>query len=149
MFSSTLFGRWNIISGRPPKTPLPALISGPAAGDPWPGNDPAPQPISDEWFEVVYPLERRNIINTREYKPGLKNAGGREVFETWRKALNGPEPCIEIQSASLEEDSYGIIPTGVRPLDTGFRKTDRNLGQIQSIAYFSIPQEHLASSKTL
>ena len=29
-----------------------------------------------------------------------------EIFETWRKALDGPELCIEIQSATLEEDSY-------------------------------------------
>ena len=90
----------------PPKTPLPALNSGPTAGDPWPANVTAPRSISDEWFEVVCPPERRRIINTREYKPNLVNAGGREVFETWRKALDGPEPCIEIQSASMDEDHY-------------------------------------------
>ena len=90
----------------PPITPLPALISGPTAGDPWPANDPAPRSISDEWFEVVCPPERRKIINTREYKPSLRDAGGREVFETWRRALSGPEPCIEIQSATMEEDSF-------------------------------------------
>ena len=90
----------------PPRTPLPALISGPTVGDPWPENNPAPRSISEEWFEVVCPREKRKIINTREYKPSLKNAGGREVFETWRKALDGPEPCIEIESATREEDLY-------------------------------------------
>ena len=90
----------------PPRTPLPALISGPTAGDPWPANDPAPRSISEEWFEVVCPRERRKIINTREYKPSLRDAGGKEVFETWRKALDGLELCIEIESATREEDSY-------------------------------------------
>ena len=93
----------------PPISPLPALISGPTAGDPWPANDPAPRSISDEWFEVVCPPERRKIINTREYKPNLVNSGGREIFETWRKALSGPEPCIEIQSATQEEDTYSQV----------------------------------------
>jgi len=90
----------------PPRTPIPALISGPSAGDPWPANDPAPRSISEEWFEVVCPREKRKIINTREIKPGLGEAGGREVLDTWKKALDGPEPCIEIESATQEEDLF-------------------------------------------
>jgi GDP-fucose protein O-fucosyltransferase len=93
----------------PPITPLLALISGPSAGDPWPANDPAPRSISDKWFEVVCPPERRKIINTREIKPHLWYAGGREVFETWKKALDGPEPCIEIQSATREQDNFSQV----------------------------------------
>lgn len=90
----------------PPRTPLPALISGPTIGDPWPANDPAPRSISEKWFEIVCPREKRKIINTREYKISLRGAGGKEVFETWRKVLDGPELCIEIESATREEDSY-------------------------------------------
>ena len=93
----------------PPISPLPSLISGPTVGDPWPANDPAPRSISGEWFEVVCPPERRKIINTREIKPYIREAGGREIFETWRKALNGPEPCIEIQSATREEDQFSQV----------------------------------------
>ena len=93
----------------PPRSPLPSLISGPTVGDPWPANDPAPRSISADWFEVVCPPERRKIINTREYKPNLREAGGREIFETWKKALDGPEPCIEIQSATTEEDQYSQV----------------------------------------
>ena len=39
------------------------------------------------------------------------------MFETWRKALDGPEPCIEIEV----NEGGGFIPAGVRPqaLDVG------------------------------
>ncbi|KDR82446.1 hypothetical protein GALMADRAFT_237772 [Galerina marginata CBS 339.88] len=91
----------------PPITPLPALISGPSVGGSWGPNDPAPRSISEKWYEVVCPPERRRIINTHEVKPALVNETGSVVFATWQKILlDAPESCIEIQPASREEDSY-------------------------------------------
>jgi len=91
----------------PPRTPTPALISGPGFGGPWEEGDTAPRSVSEDWFEIVCPPERRRMINTRDVKPALVNATGTEIFETWQKILlDAPESCLEIQSADFSEDLH-------------------------------------------
>ncbi|KAF8956990.1 hypothetical protein BDZ97DRAFT_1763272 [Flammula alnicola] len=73
-------------------------------------DDPAPRSITEKWFEVVCPPEKRRIINTRELKPALTNAPGSEIFAAWQKILlDAPESCIEIQSADTSEDAYSQV----------------------------------------
>ncbi|KDR71316.1 hypothetical protein GALMADRAFT_75159 [Galerina marginata CBS 339.88] len=91
----------------PPFTPLSALIAGPTVGGSWGPNDSAPRSVTEKWYEVVCPPEKRRIINTRDVKPGLGDATGAVVFATWQKILlEAPEPCIEIQPSIGEGDSY-------------------------------------------
>lgn len=91
----------------PPHTPLPALISGPAAGGPWEKGDNAPRSVSEAWFDVVCPESERRIINTRDVKPALRESLGDEVLAHWVKLLrDAPERCIEIMPADWEEDRY-------------------------------------------
>ncbi|KAF9485790.1 hypothetical protein BDN70DRAFT_870675 [Pholiota conissans] len=94
----------------PPRTPLSALISGPTVGGPWPENDPAPRSISEAWWEVVCPPERRRIIYTREVKPKVADLPGDQVFAAWQKVLlDAPESCIEIQGVDQSEDGYSQV----------------------------------------
>ncbi|KAK7033761.1 hypothetical protein R3P38DRAFT_2520195 [Favolaschia claudopus] len=39
-----------------PHTPLNAIVSGPVSGGPFDAGDPAPRAISEEWFDVVCPV---------------------------------------------------------------------------------------------
>ncbi|KAF9485826.1 hypothetical protein BDN70DRAFT_795096 [Pholiota conissans] len=91
----------------PPRTPLSALISGPTVGGPWEPNDHAPRSISEEWYEVVCPPEKRRIISTRDVKPLVNNLPGNELFAVWQKLLlEAPEKCIEIQPVDRSEDNF-------------------------------------------
>ena len=91
----------------PPRTPLSALIAGPTVGGPWPEGDPAPRAVSEKYFEIVCPPEKRRIINTRDVKPALADADGVEIFAAWQQILlDAPEQCIEIQPADRSEDGY-------------------------------------------
>ncbi|KIK69922.1 hypothetical protein GYMLUDRAFT_34323 [Collybiopsis luxurians FD-317 M1] len=82
----------------PPRTPLNALISGPAAGGPWEEGDTAPRAISERWYDVVCPPEERRIMNTREFKPPVWNSPGIDMLNHWAKVLReAPERCVEIQ----------------------------------------------------
>ncbi|KAF8892994.1 hypothetical protein BD779DRAFT_1609985 [Infundibulicybe gibba] len=92
----------------PPRTPLNAIISGPTSGAPWDEGDPAPRSISEDWFEIVCPVEERRVINTRDVKPAVQWSPGDEIFAHWQKLLtDAPERCIEIEPAPREEDGYG------------------------------------------
>ncbi|KAJ7473630.1 hypothetical protein B0H11DRAFT_1728982 [Mycena galericulata] len=85
------------------RTPLNAIVSGPVAGGPFEGDDPAPRAISQDWFDVVCPVRERRYINTRTVKPAVEQAPGIEVLTHWQKVLrDAPERCIEIIGA--EED---------------------------------------------
>ncbi|KAF8177010.1 hypothetical protein BJ912DRAFT_1132794 [Pholiota molesta] len=91
----------------PPRTPLSALISGPTVGAPWPVNDTAPRSISEEWWEIVCPPERRRIISVREVKPKVADLPGDQIFAAWEKVLlDAPESCIEIQAVDGSEDDH-------------------------------------------
>ncbi|KAJ7840605.1 hypothetical protein B0H14DRAFT_3695752 [Mycena olivaceomarginata] len=72
-----------------------------------PGNS-APRSVSEAWFNIVCPPHVRRLINTREVKPALAaNASGIEILKHWQKALlDATEGCIEIVSASMEEDMF-------------------------------------------
>lgn len=94
----------------PPRTPLNALISGPAAGGAWDPEDPAPRAVSENWFEVVCPWAERTKINTRDVKPAVWHAPGDEVLAHWAKALrDSPASCLEIVGASWEEDMFSQV----------------------------------------
>ncbi|KAJ7479327.1 hypothetical protein B0H11DRAFT_1725609 [Mycena galericulata] len=87
------------------RTPLNALISGPAAGGPFEEDDQAPRAVSTEWFDVVCPQSERRYINTRDVKPALAHAPGIDVLTHWQTLLRyAPERCIEIVAA--EEDPF-------------------------------------------
>ncbi|KAJ6586575.1 hypothetical protein B0H10DRAFT_2168048 [Mycena sp. CBHHK59/15] len=80
-----------------PRTPLPAIVSGPVAGGPFDSNDTAPRSVSSAWFDVVCPPDQRRYINTREVKPAVAGADGIEVLTHWQHVLlAAPERCIEI-----------------------------------------------------
>ncbi|KAJ3998831.1 hypothetical protein F5050DRAFT_1805612 [Lentinula boryana] len=71
----------------PPRTPLNALISGPAAGGPWDEGDEAPRAISERWYEV--------------------NSPGIDMLNHWAQVLrDAPERCIEIQG----DDKHDMFP---------------------------------------
>lgn len=183
MFSRIMFGRWinslvlllyrvltfrypeNDVQGeyyswarfefldRPPRTPLNAIISGPAAGGPWDAGDDAPRSISERWFEVVCPAKERRIINTRDIKPAIQWSMGDEIFETWRKLLlDAPEPCIEV--VAPEEDRDGYVQTfdlylwgsnRILPLWESFSKSpvSRLLGNSRIVSSAVVRNEYL------
>ncbi|KAF7308493.1 hypothetical protein HMN09_00698300 [Mycena chlorophos] len=101
-----------------PRTPLPAILSGPMAGGSWdaassPASAPVPRAISSDWFDVVCPVEERRIINTTDVKPHVPNGGsndaeGTEILGYWRKVLEeAPERCVEVVPAPHEVD---VVP---------------------------------------
>ncbi|KAJ7258729.1 hypothetical protein B0H12DRAFT_1048898 [Mycena haematopus] len=93
-----------------PRTPLNAIISGPMAGGSWDANDNAPRSISERWFDVVCPKERRRIIHTEDVKPALSELSGDAVFAHWQKLLLEAEDlCIEIVPPPWEVDSMPQI----------------------------------------
>ncbi|KAJ6600712.1 hypothetical protein B0H10DRAFT_2179042 [Mycena sp. CBHHK59/15] len=88
-----------------PRTPLPAIVSGPVAGGPFDSNDTAPRSVSSAWFDVVCPPDQRRYINTREVKPAVAGADGIEVLTHWQHVLlAAPERCIEIDMFSQTFD---------------------------------------------
>jgi hypothetical protein len=90
-----------------PRTPLTALIAGPAAGGPWDPHDPAPRSISADWFDIVCPVHERRIIHTRDVKPALADASGDTLFSHWATLLReAPERCIQIVPAPRTEDNF-------------------------------------------
>jgi len=91
----------------PVTTPLTALIAGPTVGEPWGPGDNAPRAISSKWWEVVCPLERRRIINTRDIKPKVWDIVGTEIFAEWQRVLSeSNDSCVEIVSLDMIEDTY-------------------------------------------
>ncbi|KAJ3936055.1 MAG: hypothetical protein NXY57DRAFT_932421 [Lentinula lateritia] len=91
----------------PPRTPLNALISGPAAGGPWDEGDEAPRAISERWYDIVCPYGERRFMNTREFKPPVWNSPGIDMLNHWSQVLrNAPERCIEIQG----DDEHDMFP---------------------------------------
>ncbi|KAF9068591.1 hypothetical protein BDP27DRAFT_1224103 [Rhodocollybia butyracea] len=93
----------------PPRTPLNALISGPAAGGPWDEGDDAPRSISERWFDEVCPPNELRIVNTREVKLAVWNSPGIDMLNHWADFLrNAPERCLEIQPDS-EHDMFPQI----------------------------------------
>ncbi|KAE9396113.1 hypothetical protein BT96DRAFT_997035 [Gymnopus androsaceus JB14] len=93
----------------PPRTPLNALISGPAAGGAFEAGDDAPRAISEHWFDIVCPYEQRRFINTREVKPAVWNSPGIDVLNHWAKVLReAPENCIEIQG-DYDHDMFAQV----------------------------------------
>ncbi|RXW24100.1 hypothetical protein EST38_g1789 [Candolleomyces aberdarensis] len=84
----------------PPRTPMAALMSGPAVGGEWPeGTKPAagsdsvgpPRAVSEEYFDLVCPPHKRRILRTSEVKPkdryDILLRPGREVFDIWLNLL--------------------------------------------------------------
>ncbi|KAF7357420.1 hypothetical protein MSAN_01338000 [Mycena sanguinolenta] len=87
------------------RTPLNAIVSGPMAGGSWDPDDPAPRSISERWFDVVCPKERRRLIHVRDVKPALADRPGDEVFAAWQKVLlEAEESCVEVVRPAWGED---------------------------------------------
>ncbi|KAJ7247751.1 hypothetical protein C8J57DRAFT_1673558 [Mycena rebaudengoi] len=64
-----------------PRNPLTTIISGPIAGGAFEPGDSTPRSISEAWFDVVCPKERRRYINTRDLKPAVANASGLAILQ--------------------------------------------------------------------
>lgn len=89
----------------PPKTPLSALLAGPAAGDLWGSGDDTPRSVSSEWFDVVCPRSERRFIPTSEVKQYVGWSEGDVIFDKWASLLReAPELCIEVTTSP--EDSF-------------------------------------------
>ncbi|KAK7037688.1 hypothetical protein VNI00_010914 [Paramarasmius palmivorus] len=81
----------------PPVTPLNALISGPAAGGPWEPHDPAPRSVSERFFNIVCPPERRKIISTLDVKPAVWYKSGIDILNHWAQVLKDETAnCVEV-----------------------------------------------------
>ena len=88
-----------------PRTPLPALLSGPSAGGLWDSGDDAPRSVSEHWFNIVCPQSERRIIFTGDVKPAIYWEEGDVIFQHWQKLLtDAPERCIEIQASNTKND---------------------------------------------
>ncbi|PBK95702.1 hypothetical protein ARMGADRAFT_924955 [Armillaria gallica] len=89
----------------PPKTPLSALLAGPAAGGLWGSGDDTPRSVSSEWFDVVCPRSERRFIPTSEVKQYVGWSEGDVIFDKWASLLReAPELCIEVTTSP--EDSF-------------------------------------------
>ncbi|KAK0487128.1 hypothetical protein IW261DRAFT_592540 [Armillaria novae-zelandiae] len=89
----------------PPRTPLSALLAGPAAGGLWESGDDTPRSVSSEWFDVVCPRSERRFIPTSEVKQHVGWSEGDVIFDRWASLLReAPEPCIEVTTSP--EDSF-------------------------------------------
>ncbi|TRM56921.1 hypothetical protein BD626DRAFT_516843 [Schizophyllum amplum] len=90
-----------------PRTPLNALVAGPAAGGEWDSDDDAPRSVTDTYFDEICPYDTRRFISTQEIKATMRWESGDAIFRAWRELLlNAPERCIEIVSGDREEDGY-------------------------------------------
>ncbi|KAJ7240722.1 hypothetical protein C8J57DRAFT_1438868 [Mycena rebaudengoi] len=90
-----------------PRNPLTTIVSGPIAGGAFEPGDSTPRSISEAWFDVVCPKERRRYINTRDLKPAVANASGLAILQHWQNTLlSAPENCIEVVPASADEDPF-------------------------------------------
>ncbi|KAL0574566.1 hypothetical protein V5O48_007403 [Marasmius crinis-equi] len=123
---------------RRPRTPLTALISGPSVGGPWEQGDSAPRAVSERYWEVVCPEERRKVYWTGDEKPKVPKpseeslrsspygyAGGPvgnnqqenwdspwgdAIYDHWKDLLlNSNESCVEIRPG-FEDGAYDSDP---------------------------------------
>ncbi|KAF9258031.1 hypothetical protein L218DRAFT_878110 [Marasmius fiardii PR-910] len=91
----------------PPRTPLNALIFGPAAGGLFDPNDPSPRAVSEKFFDIVCPHDRRKLLHTEDIKPNIGWASGIDILHSWAKILRDePAKCVEIIPASRSIDNY-------------------------------------------
>ncbi|KAL1753902.1 hypothetical protein FB107DRAFT_263945 [Schizophyllum commune] len=91
----------------PPRTPMNALIAGPAAGGEWDPEDPSPRSVSATYYDEVCPPEQRRVITTGEVKDTYRWESGDVIFRAWRDLLlDAPERCIEIVPEDREKDGY-------------------------------------------
>ncbi|KAK0185715.1 hypothetical protein F5146DRAFT_1071206 [Armillaria mellea] len=89
----------------PPRTPLSALLAGPAAGGLWESGDDTPRSVTSEWFDVVCPRSERRFIPTSEVKQQVGWSEGDVIFDRWADFLReAPESCIEVTTSP--EDSF-------------------------------------------
>lgn len=90
------------VVGWPPKSakiPLSAFIAGPMAGG---GEGMRPRFVSDEWWEVVCPSERRTRLDVGVVQRELELEWGRDpegydMLERWgRKLREMNDTCVEV-----------------------------------------------------
>ncbi|TFK70537.1 hypothetical protein BDN72DRAFT_532335 [Pluteus cervinus] len=116
-------------------TPLNALIAGPTAGGPWAPGDDTPRSVSDDYWQIVCPVNERKRIYTRDVKPHIRNSPGDEIFAYWKKLImDAPERCVEIVPSSQEEDNYPQVfdlwlwgSSRILPLWESFSKSPTSL----------------------
>ncbi|KDQ18539.1 hypothetical protein BOTBODRAFT_28926 [Botryobasidium botryosum FD-172 SS1] len=88
---------------RAPRVPLSALLGGPVTGDPWGPGETAPRAITDEWWEVVCPPERRVQVDAVAIKHRFNDtkADGLTLMRKWAKLLGDTQAsCVEIVPGS-------------------------------------------------
>jgi hypothetical protein len=78
--------------------PYNALLSGPAAGASWGPGDEHPRAISQQWWDVVCPSERRKVINADDIMKEVgKDSDGIRMLQQWASLLKDiPDNCVEI-----------------------------------------------------
>ncbi|KAL0570566.1 hypothetical protein V5O48_011385, partial [Marasmius crinis-equi] len=91
----------------PPRTPLNALISGPASGGPFEPGDMAPRSVSEHHFDIVCPPSERKLLHTEDFKPKIGWAPGIDILNYWAKILRDePARCVEIVPADRSIDNF-------------------------------------------
>ncbi|KAG9103757.1 hypothetical protein FRC06_008215 [Ceratobasidium sp. 370] len=103
--------------------PYNAFLWGPTSGAPWGEGDHHPRAISDKWWEVVCPLQRRKVINADDVVKEIgKELDGKEVMRQWTALLSEtPENCVEIIGAQIF-DFYLLGSTRILSLWKKFSK---------------------------
>jgi len=82
-----------------PRTPLPALITGPTAGGAWEQGDSSPRAVHEDFWNIVCPKDKVRIIATQDIKLeyGITWASAKHIFNIWRDILlEETASCVEV-----------------------------------------------------
>ncbi|KAI0246304.1 hypothetical protein BJV78DRAFT_1364921 [Lactifluus subvellereus] len=100
----------------PSRVPLTALLSGPAAGDPFPQFADASPAVIPEFFNEVCP--NPTIIDPQEINGALSDTSAAAVLQAWVDKLERTEDrCVEIKEHSGQIFGFYLFGDSERLLD--------------------------------
>ncbi|KAI0801371.1 hypothetical protein C8Q74DRAFT_1241589 [Fomes fomentarius] len=86
----------------PSRIPISVYLRGPAAGGPWPPEDPAPRAVRKEYWDQVCPQQERHVMMSDELFTMEAQEDAGVVLQTWVEKLKTLPRCVEINELSTQ-----------------------------------------------
>ncbi|ELU38209.1 hypothetical protein AG1IA_07763 [Rhizoctonia solani AG-1 IA] len=90
------------LGSKAPWIPLNAFMDAPTAGGVWPGGDPTPRAVSEEWYDTICPKGDRVVLDTEKVAGHLKESDAQTLIDFWAQKLKDmDDKCVEIDGRDL------------------------------------------------
>ncbi|KAF8750767.1 GDP-fucose protein O-fucosyltransferase [Rhizoctonia solani] len=76
----------------------------------WPGGDPTPRAVSEEWYDTICPKGDRVVLDTEKVAGHLKESDAQTLIDFWAQKLKDmDDKCVEIDG---REQVFNFYLTG-------------------------------------